>query len=178
MWVIHTPSNDQGVYLSSVGNDEITVWSRMQKTVCTWKNCDLEVVLDGQDSDDFTELLRFMVSKRGKETFEGHSIMTSCLDAIEFYIKEENLAFDTFDARLKTMQEVLYFAIGDKLELGEERDRVLLFIHGTLPNMMLGAIVGYRLGKVAAREDSESDDESEHSEEVTKPPPRRRRWCC
>ena len=180
MWVIHTPTSDQGIYLSSIDNDHITVWSKMQKTVCTWKNCDLEVILDSKDSDDFSDMLRFMVSKRGKETFEKHSLMMTCIDAIEFYIKEEQLAFDNFEARLQTMQEVLYFAIGDKLELGAERDHILLFIHSTLPNMMIGALVGYRLGQ-AARDDDESD--SQESEEIqipqpTLPKPQRRRcWC-
>jgi hypothetical protein len=187
MWVIHTPSGDQGIYLESVDNDQIKVWSKAQKTVCTWNNCDLEVILDSKDSDEFTELLRMMVSKRGKETFDHHSLMPSCLDAIQFYIKEESLAFETFDARLQTLQEVLYFAIGDKLELSEDRDRIMLFIHGILPNMMIGALVGYKLGK--ARPSDESDDDSAYSDELdddTQPlapksePPRRKRWgfCC
>jgi hypothetical protein len=179
MWVIHTPTSDQGIYLSSVDNDHITVWSKMQKTVCTWKNCDLEVVLDYKDSDDFTDLLRIMVSKHGKDTFERHTIVASCLNAIEFYMKEENLAFENFETRLKTMQEVLYYALGDRLELSEERDRILLFIHGTLPNMMIGALVGYRLGLESAKDDLDDidDDSTDSQTQKTHALAPRRRWC-
>jgi hypothetical protein len=164
MWVTHVPSKDQGVYLSSVDSESIRVWSRAQRAECVWKNVDIEVVLDDSSSDEFSEMLFVMV--KHKDSFKEEHLLRTCIDAIEFYLEDERLSFETMDVRLRTMQEVLYHALGTNQDLGFERDQAMLFIHNTLPMIMVGALTGFHLGK------NKNQDPT-----TCEKPRQRRKWC-
>jgi hypothetical protein len=173
MWVTHVPSKDQGVYLSSVGNDTIRVWSKAQRTELEWRNIDIEVVLDDSSSDEFSDML-FTMAKH-KDAFKEQHLLRTCINTIQFYMEDERLSFETMDERLKVMQEVLYHTLGKNLELGMDRDKAILFIHNTLPHLMVGALVGYHLGKNSELEPAEPEPE-----EPVEPEPKpklRRKWC-
>jgi hypothetical protein len=174
MWVEHTPTQDRGVYLSSVDIDNITVWSKNKRAVCQWANKDVEVVLDNSSSDEFSEMLYVMV--KHKDCFKKPHLLTTCLDTIEFYLSDERLAHENMEERLRTMQEVLYYALGDLVELGSERDDVMRFIHSDLPNLMIGALMGFKLGSVIGHLREESEEPPEKPE-IKVPVVRRRRGC-
>ena len=145
MWIVHIPTKDEGAYIESA-NDMISVWSIKFKKVVDWNIKDTEIVLDSK-TDDFSTLLKVMVSEHGKNAFKPDHILVTCLDSIKWYLEHENLHARTIDERLQIMQEVLYYAAGKEFELGAERDRLILFIHNTLPHLMIGSIVGFKLAK-------------------------------
>lgn len=159
------------MYLSSIDHDTIRVWSKKQRAECEWKNVDIEVVLDDSQSDEFSDMLFVMV--KHKDAFTQNHLMRTCIDAIEFYLEDERLSFETMDERLKTMQEVLYHALGSNKELGLERDQAIMFIHNTLPHLMVGALLGFHLGRKKEPESPRVEAPVE-KKEVRKP---RRKWC-
>lgn len=168
MWITHVPTSDQGVYLSCIDQDTVRVWSKAQRAECEWKNKDIEVVLDDSTSDEFSEMLFVMV--KHKDAFKESHLLRTCIDTISYYMEDERLSPETMDERLSVMQEVLYHALGNTKELGVERDHAMLFIHNTLPHLMVGALAGFHLGKIM----NEPPTPIEARRELKKP---RRRWC-
>jgi hypothetical protein len=145
MWVTHLPTKDEGAYIETV-DGKLNVWSITHKKVVEWDPKDTEIVLDNS-IDDFSLMLKVMVSEQGKSAFKPKHILVTCLDTIKWYLAHENLHLKTIDERIQTMQEVLYFAAGKEFELGGERDKLIIFIHNSLPFLMMGSLVGFKLAK-------------------------------
>jgi hypothetical protein len=169
MWITHIPTSDVGVYLSCVDQDTVRVWSKAQRTECEWKNKDIEVVLDDSQSDEFSEMLFVMV--KHKDVFKKEHLLRTCIDTISSYMEDERLSYETMDERLRVMQEVLYHALGSKQELGLERDHAMMFIHNTLPSLMVGALAGFQLGKIM------HEPPTTVEAPLLPKPKARRRWC-
>jgi hypothetical protein len=181
MWITHIPTKDEGAYIETL-DGKLKVWSMAQKDVVEWESKDTEMVVDKED--DFSLMLKVMVSKEGKDAFKPDHILVTCLNAIEWYLAHENLHIKTVDERLQTMQEVLYYAIGEDFELSGDRDKIIMFIHNTLPHLMMGSLIGFKLAKdfyINGEELYDPTDTPGHKEdepkEVKLAPRRRRCWC-
>jgi hypothetical protein len=199
MWITHLPTKDEGAYIDTT-DGKLNVWSITHKKVVEWDPKDTEIVLDNQ-TDDFSLMLKVMVSEHGKNAFKPDHVLVTCLDAIKWYLEHEKLHYKTLDERLQTMQEVLYFAAGE-FELGCERDKIILFIHNTLPHLMMGSLMGFKLAKefftsnkplfdpiqdsqesdIDSTSESESDystseSDSKHSVSLNSEPEPRKRFC-
>jgi hypothetical protein len=115
------------------------------KDVVEWESKDTQIVLEKED--DFSLMLKIMVSKNGKDAFKPDHVLVTCLNTIEWYLAHENLHSRTLDHRLQTMQEILYYAIGRDFELSGERDKLMLFIHNNLPHLLMGSLIGFKIAK-------------------------------
>ena len=115
------------------------------KDVVEWETKDTQIVLEKED--DFSLMLKIMVSKNGKDAFKPDHVLVTCLNTIEWYLAHENLHSRTLDQRLQTMQEILYYAIGQDFELSGERDKLMLFIHNNLPHLLMGSLIGFKIAK-------------------------------
>ena len=201
MWVRKTESQQDAIYLSSMGNDEISVYNIATKQKEVWLNKDIEVLLDrSSDYDDMAVLLREIILRRGERAFDEEELFKTSKAAMLFYIEDSAFASENEAAlednellhqvirrRINTLQEVLYFALGDKHDVGETRDKTLMFIHNTLPNLMEGFYLGFvakqmSLCKCLDSELSQGTDSDKKSdlnpeEKVIKKVRTRRGWC-
>jgi hypothetical protein len=194
MWVRKTETQQEGIYLASFGSDEISVFCISSKLQEVWRNKEIEILVDrSTDDNDLSLLLRELVLRKGDKAFDLSELLNTSNVAMRFYIEDsafasENLAaiqdsvvaHELIRKRINTIQELLYFALGDKHDVGEVRDRTLMFIHSTLPLLMEGFFMGFVTKQVALCDCHEEKAEVAESEEEFEPAPAKRkrsRWC-
>jgi hypothetical protein len=191
MWVRKTETQQEGIYLTSLGDDKISIFCIDSKVKEEWINDEIEVLVDRTDDNDFATLLREVVLRKGDKAFELKEVLSTAIVAMKFYIEDsafdsENLqalhdacfAHELIRKRINTIQELLYFALGDKHEIGEVRDKTLMFIHNTLPHLMEGFFMGFvsKQAMLCDCQDKDSDSESEAPLPIA-PRKRYRGWC-
>jgi hypothetical protein len=167
-----------GVWLSTNSTlKQIIVWNTHTSTKDSWDIHSTECLCDKeneeQKNDEFSNLLQAITSPGGLETIKESELMLLATKSIIYFLEAGCLnSKETLEDSIKTLQEVLYHAVGDVLYCGNNRDEIILFIHQKIPCIMQGAYWGYALSalrppdkRINGAEESEQDSLDQVTEE-------------
>jgi hypothetical protein len=162
-----------GVWLSTNSTlKQIIVWNTDTSAKESWDinttECLLEQEHEERGNDEFSNLLQALTSSGGLEVIKDSELMVLATKSIIYFLEAGCLnSKETLEESIKTVQEVMYHAIGDVLYCGNNRDEIILFIHQKIPSIMQGAYWGYALSALRPPERVEDEQENEHEETET-----------